>query len=160
MQGLKFRYAEREDCALILSFIRDLAEYERLAHEVVATEQLLEQWLFDKKAAEVFFAIVDGKEVGFALFFTNFSTFVGRAGLYLEDVYVFPEYRGRGIGKAMLRKLAQIAIERGYGRFDWACLDWNTPSIEFYLSLGAIPLDEWTIYRLTGDALNEMANGG
>ena len=152
-----FRIAGRDDCALILGFIRDLAVYERMENEVVATEELLSEWLFNKKAAEVLFAAVDGREVAFALYFPNFSTFLGRAGLYLEDLYVKQEYRGRGIGKAMLRKLSQIAVERGYGRFDWACLDWNTPAIEFYYSLGAKQMSEWRTYRLSGDGLTGFA---
>ena len=110
-----------------------------------------------KKKAEVIFALEDGVEVGFALFFHNFSTFLGRAGIYLEDLYVSPQYRGKGYGKGLLRKLAQIAVERGCGRLDWSCLDWNKPGIDFYLSLGAEPLDQWTVYRLTGDTLHNMA---
>jgi len=156
---LEFRYAERDDCALILRFIRELAEYERLGDEVIATEELLAEWLFDKNAAEVFFAVADGREVGFSLFFTNFSTFLGRAGLYLEDVYVLPEHRGRGIGTAILRELARITVERGYGRFEWACLDWNTRAIDLYRSFGAEPMSDWTTYRLSGDALTAFADG-
>lgn len=152
-----YRSAEERDIPLILQFIRDLAEYENLLHEVVATEELLREWLFEKRAAEVIFAVVDGKEAGFALFFHNFSTFLGRAGIYLEDLYVKPEYRGRGVGKGLLRRLAQIAIERGCGRLEWWCLDWNRPSIGFYLSLGARPMDEWTVYRLSGDTLRRLA---
>ena len=153
-----FRAAVREDCDLILRFIRALAEYEQLADEVTATEALLEEWLFDKHGAEVIFALADGREVGFALFFPNFSTFLGRSGLYLEDLFVLPEYRGRGIGKALLRELARIAVERGYGRFEWWCLDWNTPSIEFYRALGAQPMADWTVYRLSGDSLTGLAS--
>jgi len=152
-----FRFAERGDCALILHFINQLAIYEKLKHEAVATEKLLEEWLFDKRAAEVIFAKVDGKEVGFALFFSSFSTFLGKAGLYLEDLFILPEYRGRGVGTAMLRKLAGIAVQRGYGRFEWACLDWNTPAIEFYRSFNAETMDGWTTYRLSGGALSELA---
>ena len=157
MEQLKFRYAARGDCALVLSFIRKLAEYEKMENDVVVTEELLMEWLFDKRAAEVIFAIADSKEVGFALFFPNFSTFLGRCGLYLEDLFVFPEYRGRGIGKSLLRELARIAVERGYGRFEWSCLDWNTPSIEFYRSLGATPMNGWTVYRIAGDVLTGLA---
>ncbi|NLM85006.1 MAG: GNAT family N-acetyltransferase [Clostridiales bacterium] len=152
-----YRSAEERDIPLILQFIRDLAEYENLLHEVVATEELLREWLFEKRAAEVIFAVVDGKEAGFALFFHNFSTFLGRAGIYLEDLYVKPEYRGRGVGKGLLRRLAQIALERGCGRLEWWCLNWNRPSIGFYLSLGARPMDEWTVYRLSGDTLRRLA---
>ena len=154
---MEIKYAERKDTAVIFSFIKELALYENMLDLVVATEELLEEWLFDKKAAEVIFAVEDGREVGFALFFHNFSTFLGRAGIYLEDLFVLPEYRGRGFGKALLRKLAQTAVERGCGRLEWACLDWNKPSIDFYLSLGAQPMDDWTVYRLTGDTLRKMA---
>ena len=155
-----FRFAERSDCAMILRFIRGLAEFEQLADEVVATEELLAEWLFDKHAAEVLFAMFSGQEAGFALFFTNFSTFLGRAGLYLEDLYVLPEFRGRGIGTSLLRELSRIADEKGYGRFEWACLDWNTPSIELYRSFGAEPMSGWTTYRLSGDKLTGFAKGG
>ena len=154
-----FRFAQRADCALILSFIRDLAEFEHMENEVVATEEMLALWLFEKCSADVLFAIADGKEVGFALFFTNFSTFLGRAGLYLEDLYVLPEYRGRGIGTSIMRELAKIAVKRGCGRFEWACLDWNTKSIELYRSYGAEPMSDWTTYRLSGDMLTGFANG-
>ena len=157
---ITFRFAERSDCALILDFIRRLAEYEHLEHEVAATEELLAEWIFDKHSAEVLFAVVDAKEAGFALFFPNYSTFLGRAGLYLEDLFVLPEYRRCGIGSALFRKLAQIAVERGYGRFEWWCLDWNKASIDFYLSLGAVPMSDWTVYRVTGTALAELASGG
>ena len=153
-----FRFAERGDCALILRFIRELAKYEHMENDVVATDELIAQWLFDKRAAEALFAVVDGIEVGFALFFSSFSTFLGRAGMYLEDIYVLPEYRGRGIGATMFKRLAKISVERDYGRFEWACLDWNTPSIEFYNSLGAKPINGWTTYRLSGRALADLAN--
>lgn len=152
-----FRYATREDIGLVLQYIKELAEYEKMSDEVIADEKTLEHWIFDKQLAEVFFALEDGKEVGFALYFHNFSTFVGRAGIYLEDIYVKPEYRGKGYGKAMLKKLASIAVERGCRRLEWMCLDWNKPSIEFYKFLGAIPMSEWTLYRLTGDALTSLA---
>lgn len=153
---MEIRYAERKDVPLILQFIRELAEYEKLLDEVVATEELLEEWLFDKEKAEVIIGMADGKEVGFALFFHNFSTFLGRAGIYLEDLYVRPECRGNGYGKALLKELARIAVERGCGRLEWWCLDWNKPSIDFYLSLGAEPMDEWTTYRITGDTLKKL----
>ena len=151
-----FRFATREDVPLILTLIRQLAAYEKMAHEVVATEALLEEWLFDKEKAEVLLAVADGKEVGFALFFHNFSTFLGRAGIYLEDLYVEPAFRGRGIGKGLIKQLARIAVERGCGRLDWSCLDWNQPSIDFYRSLGAEALDDWTVYRLSGETLTRM----
>lgn len=157
MNRLTFRRAEETDCALILSFIRALAAYEKLSDEVAATEELLREQLFERHGAEVLFACEDGKEVGFALFFHNFSTFVGRAGLYLEDLYVLPEARGKGYGKALLKRLAAIAVERGCGRMEWVCLDWNRPSIAFYRALGAKPMDEWTIYRLAGDSLEALA---
>ena len=125
--------------------------------EVVADEKTLEEWLFDRQRAEVIFVLEQGREVGFALFFHNFSTFLGRAGIYLEDLYVLQEHRGKGYGKALLKKLASIAVERGCGRLEWCCLDWNRPSIDFYLSLGAKPLSDWTIYRVTGDTLLNLA---
>lgn len=148
-----FRYAERKDVTLILNFIKELADYEKMLDEVVADEKTLEEWIFNKQKAEVIFALKDNKEVGFALFFHNFSTFLGKAGIYLEDLYVRPEYRGKGYGKAILKKLASIAVERGCGRLEWWCLDWNKSSIDFYLSLGAEPMSDWTVYRLAGDTL-------
>ncbi|HIU13026.1 MAG TPA: GNAT family N-acetyltransferase [Candidatus Fimiplasma intestinipullorum] len=154
---VNFRFAKRQDVPLILKFIRELAEYEKMLDEVVADEAMLEEWLFDKEKAEVIFACLEDKEIGFALFFHNFSTFLGRAGLYLEDLYVLPEYRGNGYGKALLKKLAAIAIERQCGRLEWCCLDWNQPSIDFYLSLGAEPMSDWTTYRITGKTLNDLA---
>ncbi len=154
---LTFRFATEDDCGIILDFIKALAEYEKLADQVVATEDLLKEWIFEKKKAEVIFACEDDREVGFALFFNNFSTFLGRAGIYLEDLFVLPDCRGRGYGKEILRKLAQIAVERGCGRLEWWCLDWNKPSIDFYLSLNAEPMSEWTTYRLAGDALQNLA---
>ena len=157
MNNVSFRFAEEEDAALILRFIKDLATYENMSGDVVATEELLREWIFAKGKAEVIFALDGDTEVGFALFFHNFSTFLGRAGIYLEDLFVLPEYRGKGFGKALLQKLAAIAVERGCGRLEWCCLDWNKPSIDIYLSLGAQPMDDWTIYRLAGDALRGMA---
>ena len=156
MEKVNFRFATEADVGLILQFIRELADYEKMLPEVVATEELLWEWIFEKQKAEVLFAMVDGQEVGFALFFHNFSTFLGRAGIYLEDLFDLPEYREKGYGKALLKKLAQITVERGCGRLEWACLDWNQPSIDFYRSLGAVPMEEWTTYRLTGDTLLEM----
>lgn len=154
---LTFRYAVRKDIPLILQFIRDLAEYEKLLDEVVADEATLEEWIFDQKKAEVIFATKEGKEVGFVLFFHNFSTFLGRAGLYLEDLFVLPEYRGKGYGKQLLKKLAAIAVQRKCGRLEWWCLDWNQSSIDFYLSLGAEPMSDWTVYRISGDTLQDLA---
>lgn len=155
---LTFRNAERKDTALILQFIRELADYEKMLDEVVADEATLEEWIFERQKAEVIFAVEEGTEVGFALFFHNFSTFLGRAGIYLEDLYVRPECRGRGYGKAILKKLASIAVERGCGRLEWWCLDWNKPSIDFYLSLGAEPMSDWTVYRIAGDTLKQLAD--
>ena len=155
---INYRYATEQDVPLILYFIRSLAEYEHMADEVVATEALLQEWIFEKRKAEVIFALEDGKETGFALFFHNFSTFLGRAGIYLEDLFVLPEYRGKGYGKGLIQTLARIAVERGCGRLEWWCLDWNTPSIEFYRSLGAVPMDEWTVYRITGNTLLELGS--
>ena len=157
---LTFRYAQESDTALILEFIKELADYEKMLDEVVATEELLKDWLFGQKKAEVIFAITDGKEAGFALFFHNFSTFLGRAGIYLEDLFVKPEYRGKGIGKAIFKKLGAIARERGCGRLEWWCLDWNQPSIGFYRSMGAEAMDEWTVYRISGERLNELGDAG
>ena len=160
MKQLSFRYAEEKDAALILYFIKELAEYEKMLDEVVATEDILREWLFEKRKAEVIFALEDDTEVGFALFFHNFSTFLGRSGIYLEDLYVKPEHRGKGYGKALLQKLAEIAVERGCGRLEWWCLDWNRPSIDFYLSLGAEAMENWTVYRIAGDTLHQLAEGG
>lgn len=158
--NMDFRFAERKDTELILQFIKELADYEHMLDEVIATPELLEEWIFDKNKAEVIFALEDGTEVGFALFFHNFSTFLGRAGIYLEDLFVKPEFRGKGYGKGLLTKLAQTAVQRGCGRLEWWCLDWNKPSIDFYKSLGAEPMDEWTTYRITGDTLAEMGKEG
>lgn len=152
-----FRFADREDVEVILEFIKALAEYEKMEDEVVATPELLEEWIFDKQKAEVIFAVANGEEVGFALFFHNFSTFLGRAGIHLEDLFVKPEHRGKGYGKALLIKLSQITVERGCGRLEWECLDWNEPSIAFYKSLGAVPMDGWTTYRLTGETLENLS---
>jgi GNAT superfamily N-acetyltransferase len=152
--------ANERNVPIILDFIRKLAEYEKLSHLLVATESDIHKNVFGPNpVAEVLLAYWDGEPVGFALFLRNFSTFLGQTGIYLEDLFVDPEHRGKGIGKALLIRLAKIAVERGYGRLEWAVLDWNTPSIEFYRSLGAIPLDEWTAYRLTGDALSRLALG-
>ena len=154
---MDYRFATEEDTSLILFFIKELAAYEKMANEVVATEELLHHWIFEQKKAEVIFALDDGKEVGFALFFHNFSTFLGRAGIYLEDLYVRPEFRGRGYGKGLICQLARIAVERGCGRLEWWCLDWNQPSIDFYLSLGAEPMRDWTVYCIAGETLNHLA---
>jgi GNAT superfamily N-acetyltransferase len=161
MSEFRIRDARVEDVPLILTFIRELAEYERLTHEVVATEEQLAENLFgERRAAEVVIGLLDETPVGFALFFHNFSTFLGRSGIYLEDVYVRPKYRGRGFGNAFLAHLAKLARERGCGRLEWAVLDWNEPAIRFYESLGAVAMDDWTVYRLTGEALAELAGEG
>ncbi|MBE6897056.1 MAG: GNAT family N-acetyltransferase [Ruminococcaceae bacterium] len=157
MDKFFFRYATKDDAALVLKFIKDIAEYEKMSDQVVNSEELLLDWVFEKKRAEVIFVLEDGKEVGFALFFHNYSTFVGRSGLYLEDLFVQPAYRGKGYGKALITKLAEIAVERNCGRMEWTCLDWNKPSIDFYLSLGAKPMDEWTTYRLAREELKKLA---
>lgn len=157
MEPITIRRAEEKDAALILHFIRQLAIYEKMEDQVVATEELLKEWIFEKQAAEVLFAVTDGQEVGFALFFHNYSTFLGRAGIYLEDLFVMPAHRGKGCGKALLKKLASIAVERSCGRLEWSCLDWNQPSIDFYRSLGAVPMNDWTVYRVTGDTLRALA---
>jgi len=155
---LRIAPATEQDVALVLGFIRKLAEYEKLSQQVVATEENIREHVFGANAvAEVLLAYWDQEPVGFALYFRNFSTFFGQPGIYLEDLFVDSSHRGRGIGKALLARLAKIAAERGYGRLDWAVLDWNTPSIEFYRSLGAVPLDAWTGYRLTGEALTRLA---
>ena len=154
---LTFRFATEKDVPLILKFIKGIAEYEKMLDEVETTEELLHEYLFEKQRAEVIFAIVDNVEVGFALFFHNFSTFVGKSGLYLEDIFVWPQYRGKGYGKAIFKELVKIANERDCGRMEWVCLNWNQPSIDFYLSLNAKPLDEWTTYRLDKEGLKALA---
>src|SRR6185437_5549187 len=158
-ETISIRPATLGDVPLVLEFIRELARYEHLEHEVTATEADLGEALFgERRYAEVVFACSDGKALGFALFFHNFSTFKGRPGIYLEDLFVRPEARGRGIGKRLLAYLARTAVERRCARLEWAVLDWNEPSIGFYRSLGAVPMDEWTVFRLTGDALAALAS--
>ncbi|HEX5244339.1 MAG TPA: GNAT family N-acetyltransferase [Tepidisphaeraceae bacterium] len=157
--NISIRAAREQDVPAILGFIRELAEYEKLSHEVVATEAMLRQHLFGTRPmAEVLIAELDTKAVGFALFFHNFSTFLGRPGIYLEDLYVQPHARGRGIGKAMLVRIGKLAVERGCGRVEWSVLDWNEPSIQFYRKLGAVPMSDWTVFRVTGDALTRLAS--
>ncbi len=156
MSKIAYRRAVPGDEGKIITFIRALADYENLSHEVVATPELLREWIFEKGKAQVLFALDGDREVGFALYFYNFSTFLGRAGIYLEDLFVLPEYRGKGYGKGLLERLASIAVEEGCGRLEWACLDWNTPSIEFYTRrMHAVPMEDWTIYRLTGETLEQ-----
>ena len=152
------RFAEVKDIPAILKFIKELAVYEKLEHEATATEDILKECIFEKKKAEVLIALEDDVEIGYALFFHNFSTFLGKAGIYLEDLYISPNYRGLGYGKSLLKRLAKIAVERGCERLDWQCLDWNKPSIDFYLSLNASPMEEWTTYRLSHDNLKKFAS--
>ena len=157
-EDFKIRFAVESDVKLVLDFIKELADYEKLLHEVVATEEILKESLFERKAAEVIIAEYKGEPVGFALFFHNFSTFLGRSGIYLEDLYIRPEMRGRGYGKTLLAFLAKLAIKRKCGRFEWWCIDWNEPSINFYKSIGAISMDEWTVFRVHNEALINLAN--
>lgn len=158
INNFKIRFAEEKDVPLILEFIKKLASYEKLSHEVVATEEILKESLFGRKVAEVIIGEYEEQPVGFALFFYNFSTFLGKPGLYLEDLFVDPEMRGKGFGKTMLSYLAKLAKDRDCGRLEWQVLDWNKPSIEFYKGMGAIPMDEWTVYRLTGEKLINVAD--
>ena len=161
MPDLEIRAATEDDVPLILSLVKELAEYERLSHQVVATEEVLRDSLFgERRVAEVLIGHHGGEPAGFALFFHNFSTFLGRPGIYLEDLYVRPRYRGMGLGKALLARLAKLAKERGCGRLEWWVLDWNEPAIRFYKALGAVPMKDWTVYRLAGESLDELAAGG
>jgi GNAT superfamily N-acetyltransferase len=158
VRDFKIRFAEENDTKLILEFIKELADYEKLLNEVVATEEVLYDSLFVRKKAEVIIGEYKGKSVSFALFFHNFSTFLGKPGIYLEDLYVKPEMRGEGLGKIMLSYLGKLAVERNCGRLEWWCIDWNDPSIEFYKGMGAKPMDEWTVYRVDDVALSNLAN--
>lgn len=157
LKDFTLRFAEVNDLPLILDFIRGLADYENMSEEVVATEEILRESLFERKMAEVIIGECKNEPVGFALFFHNFSTFLGRPGIYLEDLYVKPEMRGKGIGASILSFLAKLAIDRKCGRLEWACLDWNEPSIKFYKQLGAVALDDWTVYRVKDEALAKLA---
>ena len=157
IKDFTIRFATRQDIPLILEFIKKLADYEHMLDLVVADEAILEEYLFEQKRAEVIIGQYQQRPVGFALFFHNFSTFLGRSGIYIEDLFVDPEMRGMGLGKAILIWLARLARERGCGRMEWWCLDWNEPSINFYQHLGAVPMKDWTVYRLTGDALEDLA---
>nr|WP_228354386.1 GNAT family N-acetyltransferase [Variimorphobacter saccharofermentans] len=157
LEGFKLRFAEEKDVPLILELIKELADYEKMLDEVVATEEDIYESLFERKVAEVVIGEYQNKPVGYIIFFHNFSTFLGRPGIYLEDLYVKPEMRGKGMGKIMLSFLAKLCIERKCGRLEWNCLDWNQPSINFYKQMGAIPMDEWTIYRVCDDALKKLA---
>lgn len=158
IDGFKLRFAEERDVPLILSFIKSLAEYESLLSEVKATEEVLVDSLFRKKSAEVIFGEYKNVPVSFALFFHNFSTFLGKPGIYLEDLYVNPEYRGKGFGEVMLSFLAKLALDRNCGRLEWWCLDWNEPSIHFYKKLGAKPMEDWTVYRVSDNELSYLAD--
>ena len=160
MSQASYRIATPDDVPVILNLIKQLAEYEKAADQVVATEELLHESLFAQRAAEVLLVEVDGRAVGFAVFFTSYSTWLARAGIFLEDLFVLPDERGKGYGKGLLVHLAQIAVERGCGRLEWNCLDWNQPSIDFYLSLGAEKMECWTTYRLEGDTLETLASEG
>jgi GNAT superfamily N-acetyltransferase len=161
MPDLEIRPATEDDVPLILSLIKELAEYERLSHEVVATEEVLRDSLFgERQVAEVLIGHYQGEPMGFALFFHNFSTFLGKPGIYLEDLYVRPRYRGMGFGRTLLARLAKLARERGCGSLEWWVLDWNEPAIRFYKTSGAVPMDDWTVYRLAGEALDELAARG
>ncbi len=157
-QAFHLRMAKKEDVPLILEFIKGLAEYEKLSHEMVATEEVLEKTLFgERKVAEIILGFEGKEPAGFALFFHNYSTFLGKPGIYLEDLFVKPKFRRKGYGKILLSHLAKIAVERNCGRLEWSVLDWNTPAIDFYKSLGAVPMDGWTIFRLTGKKLEYLA---
>ena len=160
MSQASYRFATPDDVPVILNLIKQLAEYEKAADQVVATEKLLHESLFEQRAAEVLLVEADGRAVGFAVFFTSYSTWLARAGIFLEDLFVLPDERGKGYGKGLLVRLAQIAVERGCGRLEWNCLDWNQPSIDFYLSLGAEKMECWTTYRLEGDTLETLASEG
>ena len=155
MSVLKFKIAQREDASLILEYIKKLADYEKRSDEVVATEDDIEKWVFDKQQAEVIFAFEDEKPIGFALFFLSFSTYMGNVNMHLEDLFIDPEYRGKGYGKALLRELGKIVLERGYGRLEWTCLSWNQPSIDFYKSIGAEQKD-WELFHFKGDSLEKF----
>ena len=158
IKNFTIRSATKDDSSLILSLIKGLAEYEKLAHEVVATEELLRETLFgDRPVAEVILGHFDGEPIGFALFFHNYSTFLGRPGIYLEDLFVKPEMRRKGFGRVMLSYVAHLAKERRCGRLEWSVLDWNEPALKFYKSIGAVPMGEWTTHRVTGDALDLLA---
>ena len=153
------RFASEEDVPVILQFVKELAEYEKMLDDVVADEDLLREWIFEKQKAEALIGEYNGEPIAFALFFHNFSTFLGRAGIYLEDLYVRPSMRGKGFGGAMLKYIAKLAVERGCGRLELSCLDWNHTSISFYLSLGAESMSDWTVYRFSGESLNSLGMG-
>lgn len=157
MTDLTFKIAERHDSPLILEYIKKLADYEKRLDEVIATESDIEKWVFDEKQAEVIFAYLNDDVIGFALYFLSFSTYIGNVNMHLEDLFIDPEYRGKGYGKALLKELAKIVLNRGYGRFEWTCLSWNKPSIDFYLSIGAEQKD-WNVFHFKGEALEKFVN--
>ena len=159
MAEFTIRKAQPGDAGLVLYFIKKLAEYEKMLDEVEATEEILHRSLFERHAANAIIAEEDGKAIGFALYFYNFSTFLGKPGLYIEDVFILPEYRGKGYGTQIFRHLANVALEEGCGRMEWICLDWNEPSLRFCRNMGAVPMDEWTVQRLTEDKLRDVAMG-
>ncbi|MHC1705883.1 MAG: GNAT family N-acetyltransferase [Bacteroidales bacterium] len=159
IRGFTLKTTNRDDTGIIISYIKKLAEYERLLDKVVVTETELQQYLFGERAyAEVLLAYENDECVGFALFFHNFSTFAGKPGLYLEDVYIDPEHRGKGYGKVILKHLASVALQRGCARFEWSVLNWNTPAIEFYRALGAVPMEDWTVFRMDTEAMRILTN--
>ncbi|TYQ12750.1 UNVERIFIED_CONTAM: putative acetyltransferase [Acetivibrio alkalicellulosi] len=158
MNNHSFRYAKEDDTKLVLMFLKELAKYENMEDKVVITEYTLRKWLFEENKVEVIFALKNSEEIGFALFFYTYSSFSGKAGLFIEDLFVKPEYRNKGYGKALIKKLASIAMEKGCQKLDWLCLDWNKPSIDFYLSLGAQPLNDWTKYQITDEALKDLVD--
>lgn len=158
MSEIKFRYARKQDIPLVLNFIRELAEYEGVSDKVAVTEEVLLEWIVIRNKAEVLFEVLDGVEIGFCLFFHNFSTFMGKAGIYIEDLYVKPEYRGKGYGKELFKKIGSIAIDRECHKLELSCPDWNKSSIEFYKHMGALPMEDWTMYRLVADDLLKLNN--
>ena len=155
MTCLTFKIAERRDVPLILEYIKKLADYEKRLHEVVASESDIEKWVFDENRAEVIFAVLDDEVIGFALYFLSFSTYLGNVNMHLEDLFIDVEHRGKGYGKALLKELGRIVVERGYGRFEWTCLSWNKPSIDFYISIGA-EMKDWNVFHFKGDALEKF----
>ncbi|WP_194189729.1 GNAT family N-acetyltransferase [Clostridium chrysemydis] len=157
IEGFKLRETSEKDIPLILNLIKEIAIYEKMLDQVIATEETLKESIFNKDEAEVLIAEFNGEPIGYVLYFYNFSTFIGRSGFYLEDIYIKPEYRGKGIGKEIFRLIAGIAFEKGCRRMEWTCLNWNEPSINFYKSLGAVPMSEWTVYRLDRENIEKVS---
>lgn len=157
MEKLTLKIAERQESGLILEYIKKLADYEKRSDEVIATSQDIEKWVFDENQAEVIFALLDGEPIGFALYFLSFSTYTGNVNMHLEDLFIEPEHRNKGYGKALLKELGKIVLNRGYGRFEWTCLSWNKPSIDFYLSIGA-EMKDWELFHFKGEALEKFVN--